>query len=222
MSRGHWKRPVITIVCCKYQSIILITSWGLLVPDLPRVWAYVVVPCDCYRWCAISTAQSNPSRFKKQIAGSAGKMAPCLCAPTNHAGSFRCRLHRSSEKSWGGRPLASSSPSSAKGPLHSAETSSSKPGENRSGKRIMVPFARSNRVSTSKSSESKFRTELNRTLVAASKKEESMPSVEELRISTSEEYVQWKQIQCMHHLYSSNTFLYIFSYLLHLFLFASH
>ncbi|CAM6045322.1 unnamed protein product [Sphagnum compactum] len=114
-------------------------------------------------------------------------MAPCLCAPTNHAGSFRCRLHRSSEKSWGGRPLASSSSSSAKGPLHSAETSSSKPGENRSGKRIMVPFARSNRVSTSKSSESKFRTELNRTLVAASKKEESVPSVEELRISTSEE-----------------------------------
>lgn len=29
----------------------------------------------------------------------------CLCAPTNHAGSFRCRLHRSTQRSWGGRPV---------------------------------------------------------------------------------------------------------------------
>jgi len=28
---------------------------------------------------------------------------PCLCAPTTHAGSFRCRLHRSN--SWGGRAI---------------------------------------------------------------------------------------------------------------------
>lgn len=28
---------------------------------------------------------------------------PCLCAPTTHAGSFRCRLHRSN--SWGGRTI---------------------------------------------------------------------------------------------------------------------
>jgi len=31
------------------------------------------------------------------------KMA-CLCAPTSHAGSFRCRLHRP-QQSWGRRPL---------------------------------------------------------------------------------------------------------------------
>lgn len=29
----------------------------------------------------------------------------CLCAPTKHAGSFRCRLHRVSQKHWGGRLL---------------------------------------------------------------------------------------------------------------------
>lgn len=28
----------------------------------------------------------------------------CLCAPTTHAGSFRCRLHRSN--SWGGRSIS--------------------------------------------------------------------------------------------------------------------
>lgn len=28
---------------------------------------------------------------------------PCLCAPTSHAGSFRCRLHRSN--SWSGRSI---------------------------------------------------------------------------------------------------------------------
>ncbi|KAH9549482.1 hypothetical protein CY35_10G022400 [Sphagnum magellanicum] len=33
----------------------------------------------------------------------------CLCAPTKHAGSFRCRLHRS-QTQWGGRPMPSSSP----------------------------------------------------------------------------------------------------------------
>lgn len=27
----------------------------------------------------------------------------CLCAPTKHAGSFRCRLHRTTQKHWDGR-----------------------------------------------------------------------------------------------------------------------
>lgn len=33
----------------------------------------------------------------------------CLCAPTKHAGSFRCRFHRS-QTQWGGRPMPSSPP----------------------------------------------------------------------------------------------------------------
>ncbi len=116
-----------------------------------------------------------------------------------HAGSFRCRLHRSSEKSWAGRPIrASSSSSTAKGPHATAETASSKPvGDNRSGKRFTVPFAarRSNRVmSASKSSETKLRTDaLNDKALIACKKEEILgPSVEELRIiSPSDDQLQY-------------------------------
>lgn len=29
----------------------------------------------------------------------------CLCAPTKHAGSFRCRLHRVTQKHWDGRQI---------------------------------------------------------------------------------------------------------------------
>ncbi|GLJ13605.1 hypothetical protein SUGI_0216190 [Cryptomeria japonica] len=29
----------------------------------------------------------------------------CLCSPTTHEGSFRCRLHRSSSNHWGKNPL---------------------------------------------------------------------------------------------------------------------
>ncbi|CAK9871513.1 unnamed protein product [Sphagnum jensenii] len=122
----------------------------------------------------------------------------CLCAPTMHAGSFRCRLHRSTEKGWAGRPIrASSSSSTAKGPHATAETASSRPvGDNRSGKRFTVPFAarRSNRVmSASKSSETKLCTDaLNDKALIACKKDEILgPSVEELRIiSPSDDQLQ--------------------------------
>eukprot|EP01018_Ginkgo_biloba_P006339 Gb_17168 [translate_table: standard] len=32
--------------------------------------------------------------------GNASNEKRCLCAPTTHVGSFRCRLHRSSQKQW--------------------------------------------------------------------------------------------------------------------------
>lgn len=31
----------------------------------------------------------------------------CLCSPTTHEGSFRCRFHRSSSGYWGKRPMPS-------------------------------------------------------------------------------------------------------------------
>lgn len=47
-----------------------------------------------------------------KAAATGPKAAPvrmsCLCAPTTHAGSFRCRLHRS-QQSWGGRPMPAKS-----------------------------------------------------------------------------------------------------------------
>lgn len=41
--------------------------------------------------------------FRMSSPSTSPKMA-CLCAPTSHAGSFRCRLHRP-QQSWGRRPL---------------------------------------------------------------------------------------------------------------------
>nr|ABK25772.1 unknown [Picea sitchensis] len=45
-------------------------------------------------------------RSEEETAEGSGKNKFCLCSPTNHAGSFRCRLHRSSYK-WGRRRSAS-------------------------------------------------------------------------------------------------------------------
>jgi hypothetical protein len=49
---------------------------------------------------SVVSTSSSPSSVS-------GKASSCLCAPTTHAGSFRCRLHRT-QQSWGRRPLPSS------------------------------------------------------------------------------------------------------------------
>ncbi|CAA7397797.1 unnamed protein product [Spirodela intermedia] len=43
----------------------------------------------------------------------AGSGAQCLCSPTTHRGSFRCRHHRSSSSAWSRR--SDSLPADAKG-----------------------------------------------------------------------------------------------------------
>ncbi|KAJ0030589.1 hypothetical protein Pint_13157 [Pistacia integerrima] len=35
--------------------------------------------------------------------GSSGPIKQCICSPTRHPGSFRCRLHHAAEYVWGGR-----------------------------------------------------------------------------------------------------------------------
>ncbi|CAM6046567.1 unnamed protein product [Sphagnum compactum] len=52
---------------------------------------------------------SKKSAKKTMVSTSAPVKMTCLCAPTKHAGSFRCRLHRS-QTQWGGRPMPSSPP----------------------------------------------------------------------------------------------------------------
>ncbi len=52
---------------------------------------------------------SKKSARKTMVSTSAPVKMTCLCAPTKHAGSFRCRLHRS-QTQWGGRPMPSSPP----------------------------------------------------------------------------------------------------------------
>lgn len=48
--------------------------------------------------------ESNPSLLEKLGGFLLAVKMSCLCAPTTHAGSFRCRLHRP-QQSWGGRPM---------------------------------------------------------------------------------------------------------------------
>lgn len=52
------------------------------------------------------TSSASLSVSKKSSSTPVPVKMSCLCAPTNHAGSFRCRLHRGTQQSWGGRPLA--------------------------------------------------------------------------------------------------------------------
>lgn len=72
----------------------------------------------------------------------------CLCAPTSHAGSFRCRLHRGNAQSWGGRPVpaGSTTPKSpSASPTPSPKGPSSTPsqnGENGNSKRVVPQLPR--------------------------------------------------------------------------------
>lgn len=70
----------------------------------------------------------------------------CLCAPTNHAGSFRCRLHRGNQQSWGGKNLGPSPTTSNSPTATSGKGSPPTPidGEHGSSKRIahQLPTAR--------------------------------------------------------------------------------
>eukprot|EP01018_Ginkgo_biloba_P015955 Gb_37761 [translate_table: standard] len=53
---------------------------------------------------SISTTSS--SEDLTAVANSSPKpVRRCLCAPTTHDGSFRCRLHRSSSTRWGKNPM---------------------------------------------------------------------------------------------------------------------
>ncbi|KAG0598168.1 hypothetical protein M758_12G052000 [Ceratodon purpureus] len=50
-----------------------------------------------------STTGSQKSTTRSQK--SRGAIIPCMCAPTHHPGSFRCRRHRAREATWEGRLL---------------------------------------------------------------------------------------------------------------------
>ncbi|KAG0556212.1 hypothetical protein KC19_11G035400 [Ceratodon purpureus] len=61
----------------------------------------------------------------------------CLCAPTKHAGSFRCRLHRVTQKHWDGRQIHPTSTSTA-----AASSSASLPANENSGTvGVITPWA---------------------------------------------------------------------------------
>jgi hypothetical protein len=68
----------------------------------------------------------------------------CLCAPTNHAGSFRCRLHRGNQQSWGGRPVpagttttSSKSPTAAASPAKAPSQTSVDASESANSRRVV-------------------------------------------------------------------------------------
>lgn len=77
----------------------------------------------------------------------------CICAPTNHAGSFRCRLHRGTQQSWGGKNLGPSSPTSNSPTAVSSKAASPTPlnRENGSNKLVgsQLPTARQPLISLS-------------------------------------------------------------------------
>ncbi|KAG8064422.1 hypothetical protein GUJ93_ZPchr0004g40335 [Zizania palustris] len=71
-----------------------------------------------------SSAASVPS-----AGGSHGAAPKCVCAPATHAGSFKCRLHRSSPHGGHGHGHgnpSSSSPAAATPPPAAAQPSSSR------------------------------------------------------------------------------------------------
>lgn len=59
-----------------------------------------------------SSALTSASLVPKKTSSSPVKTT-CLCAPTKHAGSFRCRLHRVTQKHWDGRQIHPTSTSTA-------------------------------------------------------------------------------------------------------------
>ncbi|KAB2072324.1 hypothetical protein ERO13_A07G006600v2 [Gossypium hirsutum] len=48
----------------------------------------------------ITSPKGNNSEAAASAAANSPKGGQCLCSPTTHQGSFRCRFHRSSSSSW--------------------------------------------------------------------------------------------------------------------------
>ncbi|XVE54288.1 hypothetical protein DITRI_Ditri03aG0068800 [Diplodiscus trichospermus] len=48
----------------------------------------------------VSTSPKASSVSEASVAADSPKAAQCLCSPTTHQGSFRCRFHRSSSSAW--------------------------------------------------------------------------------------------------------------------------
>ncbi|XWS17244.1 hypothetical protein CRYUN_Cryun33cG0051200 [Craigia yunnanensis] len=48
----------------------------------------------------VSTSPKGSSVSVAAVAANSPKAGQCLCSPTTHQGSFRCRLHRSSSSAW--------------------------------------------------------------------------------------------------------------------------
>jgi hypothetical protein len=72
-----------------------------LLPEISRWWPSSLSP----------SAKVSETGFEKRemVSTPVPVKMTCLCAPTKHAGSFRCRFHRS-QTQWGGRPMPSSPP----------------------------------------------------------------------------------------------------------------
>ena len=58
---------------------------------------------------------TSPRGLTRQASNGSSKVSSCLCSPTTHAGSFRCRLHRSPtlQRTKSVDPPASSKPNHA-------------------------------------------------------------------------------------------------------------
>ncbi|KAB5514276.1 hypothetical protein DKX38_028182 [Salix brachista] len=73
-------------------------------PGVPRASRNLVV---YRRWLVLQAAETETEHAPAEVAatggsGGAGSTKKCLCSPTRHPGSFRCRHHRS-DYVWGGR-----------------------------------------------------------------------------------------------------------------------
>ncbi|XWS26869.1 hypothetical protein CRYUN_Cryun26dG0067200 [Craigia yunnanensis] len=48
----------------------------------------------------VSTSPKGSSVSEAAVATNSPKASQCLCSPTTHQGSFRCRFHRSRSSAW--------------------------------------------------------------------------------------------------------------------------
>ncbi|GMJ07441.1 hypothetical protein HRI_004413300 [Hibiscus trionum] len=49
---------------------------------------------------AVNTTSPKDSSSNASDGAGSGKGGQCLCSPTTHQGSFRCKFHRSTSSSW--------------------------------------------------------------------------------------------------------------------------
>ncbi|KAL5768861.1 hypothetical protein ACOSP7_015407 [Xanthoceras sorbifolium] len=74
-------------------------------PGAPFVGRRNLVAAVQGRWFLLQTSTAVEQLPTDQVAGRAGGGVPtkqCVCSPTTHPGSFRCRHHHAAEYVWGG------------------------------------------------------------------------------------------------------------------------
>ncbi|TYG64021.1 hypothetical protein ES288_D06G075500v1 [Gossypium darwinii] len=89
------KLPILSYIT-KASSLLHVCPFNLLF----LLYYYILSHFAMASHGNITVISTSPKGSEAEVAPNSGKGGQCLCSPTTHQGSFRCRFHRSKSSAW--------------------------------------------------------------------------------------------------------------------------